>query len=133
LRSCANQNDEHNQEHRSSIDMIERAAASPLHHICIRRTRWRIGHRHSLPVRLGCVGCSVQFGPTSILFPRLPQSNIGKTAIVLGTAIFVAANWAPASLHFLVGYRQGEYRHDLPVLDYMLDPSYKADDGDATA
>jgi hypothetical protein len=46
---------------------------------------------------------------------------------------FVAANWAPASLHFLVGYRQGEYRHDLPVLDYMLDPSYKADDGDATA
>ena len=26
-------------------------------------------HRHTLPVRLGCVGCSFQFGLTSILFP----------------------------------------------------------------
>jgi hypothetical protein len=30
-------------------------------------------YRHTLPVRLGCVGCSFQFGRTSMLLPRLPH------------------------------------------------------------
>jgi hypothetical protein len=39
---------------------------------------WRLlrkiaSHRHSLPTRLGPLGCSFQLGRTSILLPRLPH------------------------------------------------------------
>jgi hypothetical protein len=30
---------------------------------------WHPSHRHTLPVKLGCVGCSFQFGRTSICVP----------------------------------------------------------------
>jgi hypothetical protein len=39
---------------------------------------WRLlrkiaSHRHSLPTKLGPLGCSFQFGRTPILFPQLPH------------------------------------------------------------
>ena len=45
--------------------------------------------RHTLPVRLGCVGCSFQLGLTSILFPRLP--HLAQTTRDLKYGISVSA------------------------------------------